>query len=242
MDSYVLNTYQGIYETTIAYFPSASIKIEQQETKSIAIKILLNSQLPEIELNGAVFKGIFQTRLHLIKVLHDMNSPISPSLLNPNYCLNRQPLVDVIERAISDRAQSKAPQLTETSPLERVPEAMPKRMRTRTKTWPNPHSLFTLATLISNVACLVFPYPILIGINVAIRCASIVFASSPLNKAKTFTDMISIVAILIIKNGAMLAIAFDLAFEAINFSRCEISRELYMPKYMHLGILWNRIF
>ncbi|MGZ3632722.1 MAG: hypothetical protein ACXWM7_00105 [Parachlamydiaceae bacterium] len=90
----------------------------------------------------------------------------------------------------------------------------------------------------NNVASLIFPHPALIGINVAVHCGSIAFASYPVgyapsiftsypvNKAKISTDIIGIVAILIIKNAAIpIAIASDLAFEITNFIRCEISSE-----------------
>ncbi|MGZ6298523.1 MAG: hypothetical protein ACXWM2_03945, partial [Parachlamydiaceae bacterium] len=91
MEPYILNTPQSIYEATIAYFPLAHVKVELQQTTSIAIKILLNPELPEIRLTGAVFKGTFEVRLHQIRLLHAVNSPISSSLWDSNYCLMGQP-------------------------------------------------------------------------------------------------------------------------------------------------------
>ncbi|MBA3238092.1 MAG: hypothetical protein H0T62_07060 [Parachlamydiaceae bacterium] len=106
-----------------------------------------------------------------------------------------------------------------------VPVCIPVRV------WPNLHSLFTLATFVANIACLVFPNPITIGINVTIRCASIAFAIYASNKTKIGTDIFSIAVILIVKNAAISAIAADLIFEGINLSRCEVSCDFLKTKF-----------
>ncbi|MGZ3632718.1 MAG: hypothetical protein ACXWM7_00085 [Parachlamydiaceae bacterium] len=161
------------------------------------------------------------------------------STVNGNFsCSPQQPGAlsrNISTANVNENVALKEIQLQSTS-LAIVPYVQLARIRV--KTWANLHSLFTLATLINNVACSICPHPALIGINLALRCGSIAFASYPVgcapstftsypvNKAKISTDMISIVAILIIKNAAMpIAIASDLAFEAMNFNECKVSRE-----------------
>ncbi|MGZ3732546.1 MAG: AAA family ATPase, partial [Parachlamydiaceae bacterium] len=90
MEPCILNTPQDIYEATIVHFPSARVKVERQKTGLIAVKIFLNSKLPEIQLNGPVYKKIFQLRLQEIKVLRVMDSPMPSSLWDSNYCLMEQ--------------------------------------------------------------------------------------------------------------------------------------------------------
>lgn len=103
---------------------------------------------------------------------------------------------------------------------------------TRVKTWPNLHSLFTVATLVSSVALLIFPNPVSIGINTIIRCVSTAFSIYAMNKAKISTDLLGVVAILIAKNAAVVAIALDIVFEGINFSRCAVSCEFLKSRFI----------
>lgn len=100
-------------------------------------------------------------------------------------------------------------------------------------TWPNIHTLFTLATIVSSAACLIFPNPISIGINIMTRCASTGFAAYALDKAKISTNVVNIVAILIIKNWAVGSIALDLIYEGINLNRCEVLREFLKSKFIY---------
>lgn len=114
-----------------------------------------------------------------------------------------------------------------TTSWQMVPYVEPIPIRT----WPNLHSLFTVATLITNVACLIFPNPLSIGANIVIRCLSTAFAIYAMDKAKISTNLVNILAILLIKNWAIGAIPLDMIYEGINLNRCQVSREFLKSRF-----------
>lgn len=103
-----------------------------------------------------------------------------------------------------------------------VPYVPPKPVRT----WPNLYSLFTAASVVSNVACLLLQSPFSIAVNITIRCIKTGFLiQNNQNKEKMATDIVVVLALLMMKNGAIAAISSDLFFECLNFKRCEVSKK-----------------
>ncbi|MDF2550011.1 MAG: hypothetical protein K0S07_1078 [Chlamydiales bacterium] len=65
----VLNTPTSVYNTIIDCFPSATVKVHAHKTNAVAVKILLQSSFPEVQLNGAVYKHLFELKVRIIKIL-----------------------------------------------------------------------------------------------------------------------------------------------------------------------------
>jgi DNA polymerase III delta prime subunit len=94
MQMSILNTPQSIYDATIVHFPTAYLKTHVNSAGTVAIKIILGTNLPEIQLNEVIYKEIFEIRLQKIKVLHCLNASYLPSIVDCDGFSKKQPITE----------------------------------------------------------------------------------------------------------------------------------------------------